>query len=109
MMLSLRIAIVVWLSSVVAAGAATRTASTCNAADVQAAINSSATGDTVVIPTGTCTWTSSVTISGKGIVLQGANPGAVTIINNAQFGLVVTEDATFHTEISQLTVTGSSL
>jgi len=108
-MLSVRIAIIVWLSSAVAAGAATRTAATCSAPDVQAAINASATGDAVVIPAGSCTWTSGVTISGKGIVLQGVSPGAVTITNGAVYGVDVTEDGTFHTEISKLTVTGTGV
>ena len=46
--------------------------SSCAQAAVQAAINSAQNGDTVLVPAGTCTWSSSVTISGKGITLQGA-------------------------------------
>ena len=57
--------------------AATYTARSCNTADVQSAINSAAEGDTVTIPAGTCTWTSGVTISGKGITLAGAGSGRV--------------------------------
>lgn len=52
-------------------------AATCNSTDVQTAINSATEGGTVVIPAGTCTWTSGVTISGKGIVVQGAGAGRV--------------------------------
>lgn len=44
----------------------------CSQSDVQAAINSSATGDTVVVPAGTCTWTGGVSISGRNITLKGS-------------------------------------
>lgn len=53
----------------------------CSAADVQAAINTAASGDVVQVPPGTCTWTSNVVISGKAIVLQGAGAGQTTILN----------------------------
>lgn len=46
-------------------------------ADTQAAINASADGWTVLIPAGTFTWASGVTISGKGIHLRGAGSGRV--------------------------------
>jgi hypothetical protein len=59
------------------ARANTITAASCNTGDVQSAINSAAEGDTVNIPAGTCTWTSGVTISGKGIILQGAGSGRI--------------------------------
>ena len=58
-------------------GAQTINAASCNSADVQTAINSASEGQTVSIPAGTCTWTSGVSISGKGIVLQGAGAGRV--------------------------------
>ena len=54
-----------------AASAASYTASSCATSAVQAAINSAVGGDTVIIPAGSCTWTSGVTISGKGITLTG--------------------------------------
>lgn len=59
------------------AKANTIVAKTCNSGDMQSAINSAATGDTVTIPSGTCTWTSGVTISGKGITVQGAGSGRI--------------------------------
>jgi len=46
-------------------------------ADVQSKISGAVDGDTVTIPAGTFTWTSGVTISGKGIKLQGAGGGRV--------------------------------
>ncbi len=59
------------------AKANTISASSCNTGDVQSAINSAAEGDTVNIPAGTCAWTSGVTISGKGIIVQGAGGGRI--------------------------------
>ncbi len=48
--------------------------------DVQSAINSASDGDTVVIPSGNYTWSSTVTIpSTKGITLQGAGIGNTVI------------------------------
>ncbi|HMD67653.1 MAG TPA: hypothetical protein VKF42_02165 [Chitinivibrionales bacterium] len=64
--------------------AAVINATSCSQADVQAAINSAASGDTVALPAGTGTWSGVVTVH-KGITLQGAGAGA-TIINNAMTG-----------------------
>lgn len=53
--------------------ATTRNAATCSAADIQTQINASAaSGDTVVVPSGSCTWsgTTGVSITGKSIKLQ---------------------------------------
>src|SRR6266404_1529388 len=60
----------------------TVTATSCNSSDVQSAINSSSGGDTVIIPAGKCTWTSSVTIAGKGIHIQGAGSGRIIAYDN---------------------------
>jgi len=57
--------------------AATITAANCSSAAVQAAIDAAVDGDTVVIPNGTCAWTSGVTISGKGIKLRGGGSGRI--------------------------------
>lgn len=57
--------------------AETINATSCNNADVQNAINKAAKGDVVLIPAGTCTWTSGVTISGKGIHIVGAGAGRI--------------------------------
>ena len=53
------------------------TAASCNTNDVQTAINTAKEGQTVTIPSGTCTWTSGVTISGKGIAVQGQGSGRI--------------------------------
>jgi hypothetical protein len=53
----------------------TYTAASCAESDVNAVINGpthkAANGDTVIIPSGTCTWTSGITISGVGIGITG--------------------------------------
>jgi hypothetical protein len=53
----------------------TYTAASCNQSDVNAVINGpthkAANGDTIVIPSGTCTWNSGITISGVGIDITG--------------------------------------
>jgi hypothetical protein len=57
------------------ARAGTYTAASCNESDVNAVIsgptNKAVDGDTIIIPAGTCTWTSSLSIT-VGLTLQGA-------------------------------------
>jgi hypothetical protein len=57
-----------------AAFGATITASALTPAAVQAAIDSAANGDTVVLPAGSATWTTQVSIANKGVTIQGAGP-----------------------------------
>lgn len=59
-----------------------RAAASCNASDVQNAINSASEGDTVTIPAGTCTWTAGVTISGKGVDVIGAGSARIIARDN---------------------------
>ena len=54
-------------------------AASCNTTDVQTAINAATEGQTVNVPSGTCTWTSGVTISGKGITVVGAGSGRIIV------------------------------
>lgn len=62
-------------------------ATTCNSSDVQAAINSASDGDTVLIPPGTCTWTTQVYMSSaKAITVRGAGIGMTTILDNVPKG-----------------------
>lgn len=64
------------------AQAADINAASCSQADVQAAINSAVGGDRVLVPAGSCTWTTPVIIPNtKGIVLEGAGID-VTIITD---------------------------
>lgn len=57
--------------------AQTINAASCNSSDVQSAVNSAPEGGSISIPAGTCTWTSGVTISGKGVSIQGAGSGRI--------------------------------
>jgi len=54
-------------------------AASCSQEDVQAAIDAAKEGDTVHIPTGTCLWSQTVTLSDKNIILQGAGIDQTTI------------------------------
>jgi hypothetical protein len=62
------------------------TAVSCNQSDVNAVINgpthTAVNGDTIIIPQGTCTWTSGITVSGVGIDITGQgtpNTGPSTV------------------------------
>ena len=69
-------------------------ATTCSRADVGSAITAATYGDTVNVPTGACTWTSSLTIT-KGITLTGAG-SSQTVIQSGTVGgylLVYNPDA----------------
>ena len=47
-------------------------ATSCSQADVQAAIDAANDGDTVLVPSGSCTWTAPVSFANKGITIRGA-------------------------------------
>ena len=68
--------------------AATINSASCSQSDVQAAITAASTGDTVIIPSGSCTWTSAVSLA-KNITLMGAGATNTIITVNAsmQMGL----------------------
>ena len=104
------LAVVGALGVAATAGAATINAANCSAAAVQTAINTALRGDTVLIPNGACTWTSGVTIAGKGIILKGQSTAGVIITNQVttDTAIKVTEDNQFHTEIAQLSFVGNS-
>src|SRR5690349_3894633 len=59
------------------ASAATIAAASCSSADVSNAYNSTVNGDTLAIPPGACTWSSTLTVS-KNITIQGAGAGTTT-------------------------------
>jgi len=70
-------------------GATEWPAATCSNGDITTAIGNAADGDTVTVPSGNCTWTSSVSIQDtKGITVQGAGAG-VTNITLAGFKFLV--------------------
>src|SRR3989454_10521327 len=64
--------------------AATINAASCSQADVNSAITSAVDGDTVIIPAGTCTWTTQLTAlsSAKAITVQGAGIDRTIIVDN---------------------------
>lgn len=79
------------------AEAADINATTCSSAHVQSAIDSASDGDRVIVPAGSCTWTTTVTILNKSITLEGAGIGNTTITGNASgedAGLLWTTKAT---------------
>jgi hypothetical protein len=63
------------------AGAATVTAKSVSLSDVGSAIRSAREGDTVVVPAGTASWTSPLSIK-KGITLQGAGNDETVILDD---------------------------
>jgi hypothetical protein len=62
--------------------AATINAASPSASDVQAAINQALNDDTVVVPAGSATWATSVSIANKSITLTGAGIGQTIITRN---------------------------
>jgi hypothetical protein len=67
-----------FLATAKSVGAMTINAASCSYSDVNSAINAASEGDTVTVPSGSCTWTAQLTIT-KGITLQGAGVGATKI------------------------------
>src|SRR2546428_159765 len=65
--------------------AATINAASCSQANVNSAITSAVDGDTVTIPAGTCSWTTTLTIT-KGITLLGAGAGSTVLQDNVPKG-----------------------
>lgn len=99
-------ALVVWASLPV--HAATITAANCGLSAVQSAINSTQHGDTVVIPAGTCTWTSALTVT-KGITLTGAGIDVTKIIDNVTTDMLILDvNAPNRAILSHLTIVGHS-
>jgi hypothetical protein len=90
---------------------ATITAATSSYADVNTAVNTTAArGDTVRIPSGSSTWSSTLTIT-KGVHLVGGSGGTTTITRSADVAIQISPDATAISndetiEVSQLTIDG---
>ena len=98
--------VVVFASTVLASTdgrAAVMNAASCNGPDVQAAINAVKDGDTVVVPTGSCAWTTTVAM--KNAVKLTAS-GTVMIKNNMSGGadmLQLTESPKGNAELAGFT------
>jgi len=84
------------LFCVTTSAAATYTAASCNRTDVDAVINGprhvAVNGDTILIPAGTCTWTSGITVPrGIGITIRGAGtPSAAADTRGADVSCTAT-------------------
>lgn len=88
-----------------AAFAATLNAASCSQSAVQSAINAASNGDTVVVPGGSATWSSVLTISSnQQITLNG---GGCTVTWGSSGGLSVTAGTSANTNITGFTFDGS--
>lgn len=65
--------------------AATISAASCSRTDVGNAVAAAAAGDTVVIPAGTCSWSSTLSVT-AGITIQGAGQGTTILQDNVSKG-----------------------
>lgn len=63
--------------------AATITAANCSQSTVQSAVTSAASGDTVTIPSGSCTWGTAISINKK-ITVKGAGSNSTVITSSGQ-------------------------
>ena len=92
------------------AQAATVAAASCSHTDVQTAINTAVAGDTVTVPAGSCTWTSTVTITGKALTLTGAGKTLTLITDQGSGGaaLNITASATNFVDVSGFKFTAST-
>lgn len=70
--------------------AATMNAANCSQPAVQAAVNASSTGDEVVVPSGSCTWDTGITIHNKSINLIGAGRTNTIITFTPQYAVKLT-------------------
>jgi hypothetical protein len=62
--------------------AATVTAASCSQSAITAALATAANGDTVLVPAGTCEWTSQLVVTNKAVTIQGAGIGKTIIVDS---------------------------
>ena len=78
-------------------------------ADVVKAINAAANGDTVVVPSGSASWSSGISLGAKAITIQGAGIGATVVAFTGSGDLFsVSQHATVGTRITGFTFNGAS-
>lgn len=82
LIVSSMVCLVVAIALVGESSAATVSAASCSYPDVSSAISASVAGDTVTVPPGSCTWSSTLTIR-NGITLLGAGIGNTVITYGA--------------------------
>ena len=83
-----RLLAIAFIAAVIPARASTINAASAALADVAAAINSAANGDTVFIPAGTATWTSGISVS-KNIQIVGAGSGRIIAYDDGKEVLAI--------------------
>jgi hypothetical protein len=89
-----------------AINAQTVTANSCSRTDVQAAVNNATRGATVTVPAGSCTWSSTLSLT-QGITLTGAGVGSTVITSSGGVTLItVTPDSTAISNSENIKVTG---
>ena len=86
------------------ANAASVSASSCSQSDVGSAIASAKPGDTVQVPSGTCSWSGGIAISGIQVVGAG-NSSTGTVITGGR--VTMTKHASYNTRLSGLRFTGT--
>jgi hypothetical protein len=100
-------------------GASTITAASCTASDVQAALNQASAGDTVLIPAGTCHWTSGIvwtapanaTVRGAGSLTTLGGGDATIIIDDSASGsplLSIIANASGTCRVAGITIQGGT-
>lgn len=96
-----------FLSVAIPGRAQTVAATSCSQSDVQTAITNAARGATVTVPSGACTWNSTLTIT-KGVHLIGAGSSSVIITNGAGDNdmLDISPDATAVSASENIEVSG---
>ena len=77
------------MSAVADLKAATTSALSCSQSHVNAAVANAADGDTVLIPAGTCTWLSTLSITNKSIALIGSGESSTSITNASGSELIL--------------------
>ncbi len=80
--------------------AATINAASCSQSNVQSALSSANYGDTVIVPSGNCTWSSSVTVNGKTLIGGGDDVGGTVITMHTERIFTVTTHASYNTRVS---------
>jgi hypothetical protein len=94
------------LTPAVNVGASTVTAASCSASAVQAAMNQASTGDTVLIPAGTCNWSSNVTWTAPAnVTVQGAG----TLATGGADRTVIVDDFATNSPLLRITVNSSGV
>jgi hypothetical protein len=94
-----------FLLSTLASGAATLTSPSASYSDVSATITAAARGDTVIVPAGSATWSSTLNLT-KGVTLQGAGRTLTLITTSGGKAIQIGPDATALSSGELFSVTG---